>query len=196
LIHDTKDEAYTNRLAKKSQSIWKNIFNVQAPYRFNLKRLDLGRVLDIGCGIGRNLANLDGNAVGIDHNVHSVEFSRSRGFEAYSPDEFFKKYGKSGQFDSILVSHVLEHMDQKSALSLLAEYLPVLRTSGRVVLITPQELGFRSDPTHVEYMNFAKLSDIAREAGLRVIDQYSFPFPKFCGWFFKHNEHVVIAKKP
>ena len=29
----------------------------QAPYRWNLRRLRLGRVLDVGCGVGRNLRN-------------------------------------------------------------------------------------------------------------------------------------------
>jgi len=45
---------------------------VQAPYRRNLRRLVGDRaVLDVGCGIGRNLANLGPGSVGVDHNAHS-----------------------------------------------------------------------------------------------------------------------------
>ena len=51
---DTTAQAYTDRLAALEQARWKQLLDVQAPYRWNLRRL-LGehRVLDVGCGIGR-----------------------------------------------------------------------------------------------------------------------------------------------
>ena len=56
----------------KQQVWWKKALNVQAPYRWNLRRQRLGRTLDVGCGIGRNLETLDPGSVGVDHNEHSV----------------------------------------------------------------------------------------------------------------------------
>jgi NAD(P)H-nitrite reductase large subunit len=75
-------------------------------------------------------------------------------------------------------------------------YLDLLRAGGRVVVMTPQEAGFRSDPTHVEFMDFDKVHAVMRGAGLRVERRYSFPLPRFAGAVFKYNEFVTIGHKP
>lgn len=192
----TKEKDYTERLQALGSG-WKRLLDVQLPYRLHLKRLRLGFVLDIGCGIGRNLLNLDGRGVGVDHNPHSVEVALSRGLAAYTPDDFLASaYARQGRFDALLLSHVLEHMGRGDAVALIREYLSYLRKGGRAVLITPQECGFRSDPSHVEFTDLAALAAIAAEAGLAVEKSYSFPFPRFVGRIFRHNEFVVIARKP
>ncbi len=58
-----------------------------------------------------------------------------------------------GGFDSLLVAHVLEHLDAETARDLLATYLPYVREGGRAIVITPQQAGFRSDATHVRYVD-------------------------------------------
>ena len=40
------------------------------------------------CGVGRNLANLGGDGVGVDHNADAGAACRERGFIAYTVDEF------------------------------------------------------------------------------------------------------------
>ena len=52
--------AYADRLQTLEQARWKQLLDVQAPYRWNIRRLGLGRTLDVGCGLGRNLAHLGG----------------------------------------------------------------------------------------------------------------------------------------
>ena len=45
----------------------------------------MGFVLEVGCGIGRNLLSLRKigiEAIGVDHNAHSVEEAVRRGFNA------------------------------------------------------------------------------------------------------------------
>ena len=57
---DTAGQQYTERLKHLSGPLWKRVLDVQAPYRWNLKRLEPGHALEIGCGIGRILGQLDG----------------------------------------------------------------------------------------------------------------------------------------
>jgi SAM-dependent methyltransferase len=97
----TADADYTARLSRLQNVWWKRVFDVQAPYRWNLRRLHLGRTLDIGCGIGRNLAYLPPGSVGVDHNPHSIEVARERGLKTFLPAEFSSApHSKAGSFDS------------------------------------------------------------------------------------------------
>ena len=185
---------YAERLTNLQQARWKQIIDVQAPYRWFLRRLDLGRTLDVGCGIGRNLDNLGGNAVGVDHNAEGVATCRARGFEAYTVDEFLQSEAAApAAYDAVLFAHVLEHMDRAAAVALVQEYLPYLRRPGRLVLITPQERGFASDATHVELMDCDTLASIARECGFTVDRARSYPLPRFAGKWFTYNEFTVVA---
>ncbi len=196
--HGTEKESYTERLISL-ESKWKRLLDVQRPYRMHLQRLQLGFVLDLGCGLGRNLVNLGGRGagVGIDHNPRSVDVALSRGVLAFTPEEFQgSEYAREARFDAILLSHVVEHMERSEVVTLLNAYLTYLRPGGRVVFITPQERGFRSDPSHVTFTDFAALTEIAKEAGLTVERQYSFPFPRSIGHVFKYNEFVALCRKP
>jgi 2-polyprenyl-3-methyl-5-hydroxy-6-metoxy-1,4-benzoquinol methylase len=194
---DTKDPAYSSRLVAKETVWWKRLLDVQRPYRWNLRRLNPGFTLDIGCGIGRNLINLDGNGIGIDHNEQSVEIARARGLRAYTPTEFRdSSFDLPERFDSILLSHVAEHMSEEEAASLLRGHVHLLRRQGLVILITPQECGQRADPTHVQFMDFQRLRSISRESGLVFVREFSFPFPRAFGRIFRYNEFVSISRKP
>ena len=186
---------YTERLATLESAGWKRALDVQRPYRWNLRRLDLGRTLDVGCGLGRNLRVLAPGSVGIDHNGSSVELARSRGLRAFTPEEFgASAEARAGSFDALLFSHVMEHMEESSAESLLATYLPYLRPGGSVAFICPQELGYARDATHVWFADFEALSDLAGRMGLAVERRISFPFPRALGRVFPHNEFVVVAR--
>jgi SAM-dependent methyltransferase len=167
---------------------------VQAPYRWNLGRLRLGFTLDVGCGIGRNLKNLDGYAVGVDNNSEAVAIAIRRGLTAFTPDEFNRsQFASPETFDSLLAAHVIEHLNRPAALELLRTYLPCVRSGGTVVLITPQERGFRSDASHVDFVDFSSLEAISDELGLTVQRSFSFPFPRVFGKIFTYNEFVLVA---
>lgn len=193
----TAGPEYAKRLLDRSGAGWKHLLKVQAPYRAHIRIVCRGRVLDVGCGIGRNLAHLGSRAVGVDHNPASVDIARTRGLAAYpslelpdSPD------GQVGAYDTLLFAHVLEHLPLAQARALLMAYLTYLRPGGRVVLICPQERGFASDPTHREFLGFAELTEVCRTVGLLVRRRYSFPLPRPAGRVFTHNESVVLADKP
>jgi len=189
--------AYADRLESRAASRWRRYVGVQLPYRWNVRRLNLGFVLDVGCGVGRNLAHLDGHGVGVDPNLDCVDAARQRGFRAYGPEEFEHAAAREGwRFDSMLVAHVLEHVGLDAGVPLVRSYLRYVRPGGRVVLITPQEAGYRSDQTHVEFMDDGKLRRLCDAVGLRVDRNYSFPFPRFAGRTFTYNEFVVVAVAP
>lgn len=188
------DPAYTKRLAEKQSVWWKSLLDVQTPYRWHIKYLNLGVTLEIGCGIGRNLMHLR-DSVGIDPNETSIEVARSRGLTAYTPDEFLKSsYYVKGNYDSFLLAHVAEHIGQDETVNLITRYLELLKPNGRLVLITPQISGYKSDITHVEYIDFSKQRKIIDALGFEVLNSYSFPFPSVIGKIFLYNEFVTIGK--
>ena len=185
---------YADRLRRLESSWWKRAVDVQAPYRRNIRRLAPGRTLDVGCGLGRNLAHLGGNGVGVDHNASAVAECRRRGLVAYTTDAFTAApEAVPAGFDHLLLAHVLEHLVPSAGQQLIGSYLPYLRPGGTVVVITPQEAGQRSDPTHVTFLEFAAVRRLLEGAGLRVVAQRSFPFPRAVGRVFRHNEFVTVA---
>lgn len=190
----TEGVEYTQRLARLGGARWKQVLDVQAPYRWNIRRLGLGRTLDVGCGIGRNLAHFGPDGVGVDHNPTSVATCRARGLEAYTTEEFFASpHASPGSFDSMLAAHLLEHLPAEQAREVIASYLPFVRPGGTVVFITPQERGHASDATHVRWVGFAEAAALCAELGLGVTRQYSFPFPRLAGRAFTYNEFVTVA---
>jgi SAM-dependent methyltransferase len=195
-MHDSVDPAYASRLRTAERVWWKRLLDVQRPYRNHLRRLRPGFVLDVGCGLGRNLAHCNGNGVGVDPNVAAVAECRARGFTAFTPDELAASaYGSGAQFDTLLISHVLEHMSRDRAIELVARYAPRIKLGGRAIFITPQEAGFRSDPTHVELVDLDALATIAERNGFERTAAYSFPFPRPVGRVFRYNEFVLVARK-
>ena len=183
----TEAPAYAARLQSLEQARWKQLLDVQVPYRWNIRRL----------GLGRNLAHLGGEGVGVDHNPTSVAKARERGLQAYTADEFLAgPLAHPGSFDSLLAAHLVEHMTEADAVDLLQTYLPLVRPTGKVVLITPQEKGYTTDATHVRFCGYEEVATLCEKVGLRVVRQYSFPFPRPAGKVFPYNEFVTLARAP
>lgn len=192
---DTKGVDYAERLERLSGAKWKQVLDVQRPYRWNLKRLNLGKTLDVGCGIGRHLSHLPKGSVGVDHNVQAIKVAKDTGYDAMIVSEFKKsssKYSKK-KFDSMLLAHVLEHMPTADGKKIIKEYLPFVKKN--IVVICPQEKGFPTDETHVNFLTHKDIEDILESLGLTIDKSYSFPFHKSAGKVFTHNETVVVAHK-
>lgn len=196
-MEDTASEGYTNRLAKIEQSRWKTWLGPLNPYRWNIRRLCVGAVLDVGCGIGRNLRYLDRpGAVGVDHNKSSVDYTKSLGHNAYVTSEYEQLKGDLIEsFDSLLISHVLEHLSFVDAIQLVSDYLPAVKDGGKIIIICPQERGYDSDATHVTYFDESLLNQISNHFNGSGIQYKSFPFPNWMGKFFIYNEHVLVFNK-
>lgn len=140
---------------------------------------------------------LDPGSVGVDHNPDSVRIARARGLDAYTSEEFFGEARAMPQtFDTLLFAHVLEHLPSSQGLDLVREYLPFLKPGGRLCFITPQQRGYRSDATHVTYIDLEGLQLRAEQLGARVERALSFPLPRAFGGVFTYNEFVVLASWP
>jgi len=197
VVRVTQHDPYTERLERLSRSRWKRLANVQAAYRWNIRRLEPGYVLDVGCGIGRNLLHLDGNGVGVDTSQASVDAAIKQGCTAYTVEAFpSSQDAVARRYDSLLLAHVLEHMPLDAAIELVREYLPYVKPGGRVIVIVPQPAGYRSDATHVNFLDFTDVSDLLDACGLHVTRSFSFPFVRGVGRVFRHNETVVVALTP
>ena len=191
---DTRKEDYAQRLIGLQHVKWKRVLHVQAPYRRNLMRLRPGLTLDIGCGVGRTLEWFP-DGVGIDHNEVAVKSCQEHGMIAYTPPEFWNSpYAKDAFFDSLLLAHVVEHMSRDAAVGLLAKYLQVLKPTGQIIVITPQEAGFKSDASHVNFADFDEVTRILEGVSFQPLSRQSFPFPRPVGRLFRYNEFVVAAR--
>jgi SAM-dependent methyltransferase len=187
--------AYADRLDDVQGAWWKRY--APNPYRWFLRHQRLGFTLDVGCGVGRTLDYLRGDGVGIDTNAEAVRRCRQRGFTAFTLDEFATTaFAQPGRFDALLSAHVVEHLDGEAADGLLPGYVRFVRPGGRVLLITPQERGFASDPTHVTFTDDRRLAELCTNAGLLVRSRRSFPLPRWAGRWFIYNEFIVDAKVP
>lgn len=192
----TSAPAYADRLATLGGKRWKRLLDVQRPYRWNLRRHVEGQVLEVGCGVGRNLDQLRGQAVGVDHNPDAVSACVRNGHTAYLPEEFQREVARTPvQYDTLLLAHVLEHMTRQEAVALLQEYLPYLRPAGLLLIICPQEAGFASDDTHVQFLDASDMNEVAAQAGCHPGPSASFPFPRPVGRVFRYNETIVSARK-
>lgn len=200
-MEDTRDDAYAHRLTTLESVWWKRVLDVQAPYRWNLRRQDLGRTLDIGCGLGRNLANLSTDSVGVDHNASSIATARARGLNAFTVEQWEALPETSAErrpasYDALLLAHVVEHLTRDGARDLLSDYLPSLKPGGVVFFICPQEKGYRTDETHIVFTTGEDLEELSREVGLVPDHWFSFPFPRAAGKVFTYNEFCLKARKP
>ncbi len=186
---------YTERLRTLESARWKQALDVQRPYRWNMRRLALGRTLEVGCGIGRVLSFLD-DGVGVDHNTESIAVARERGYTAWTTDEWPTcPDAVPASFDSLVLAHVLEHVDEPTGDAIINEYLPFMKPAARLVLICPQERGYDSDATHVRFLDLADLNATARRAGFTPTRTSSFPFPRAAGRAFIYNESVMVAAR-
>ncbi len=86
-------------------------------------------------------------------------------------------------------------MTNDQAGTLVGAYLPYLRPRGKVVFVVPQEAGFASDDTHVEFVDEETIARIEGRHRLQSISTASFPFPKPAGRVFTHNETVAVSRK-
>ena len=78
------------------------------------ERVGGARILDAGCGTGRNLAEFGalGTARGVDPSPQAIDFCRRRGLTAVTAAGIEALPFGDGEFDLILATDVLEHVER------------------------------------------------------------------------------------
>jgi SAM-dependent methyltransferase len=192
-VSSTTSLEYTERLIKKQDSGLKKLIKTFDPYKHHIRKVIEGKTLEVGCGIGRVIGFSPEQIVGVDHNAHSIETCQNKGFQAFRVEEFQTTFGAQN-FQTLIMSHLLEHMSIQESVDLINFYKPYLVNQAKVIAITPQEVGYRSDHTHAEFVDFSKLREIFQKSGVELQTEYSFPFPRFMGKIFIYNEFVAIGR--
>ena len=95
------------------------------------------RILDAGCGTGRNLAEFArlGPAEGVDISPQAVEFCQRRGLRGVRLAALEELPFEDGRFDLLLATDVIEHLPDEGPA--LAELRRVAAAGARLVITVP-----------------------------------------------------------
>lgn len=135
-------------------------------------------MLDLGCGRGEVLELLresGRHGVGVECDPALVGVCRSKGLkvEQGSAVEFLRD--EAGEWDGLIVSHLIEHLPSSDVYRLLAAAAERLRAGGRLILLTPNPNflpgvgAFWSDMTHVRPYPLGGLRALFADVGLKVV---------------------------
>ncbi|MDQ3647027.1 MAG: class I SAM-dependent methyltransferase [Actinomycetota bacterium] len=130
------------------------------------------RVLDAGCGTGRNLHEYDrlGAASGVDASAEAVDFCRRRGLTAVVRSGVESLPFESDAFDVAFATDVLEHVEDDHAA--LAELRRVVAPGGTLVSTVPAFEWLWSDSDvalgHHRRYTRRRLLDVVGSSGWRA----------------------------
>jgi len=139
-----------------------------------------GRVLDVGCGGGQILANLQQHGwigEGVDFDPQAVAAARERGVHVRLGGLADQNY-PAGSFDAVIMSHLIEHVPDPSAL--IQECYRILKPGGRLAIVTPnpQSLSHRlfkrawrglEPPRHLYIQTRNSLGKLTRNGGFSEV---------------------------
>ncbi|MHA1267978.1 MAG: class I SAM-dependent methyltransferase [Candidatus Helarchaeota archaeon] len=115
------------------------------------------KILDVGCGFGRYLIPLSemGHEVyGIDKNIEVVKNLQTKGFFNVYTFETASSI-LTDNFDYIIMSHIIEHIEPKEIISFFDSYLKYLKFSGKLIIATPMmHRRFYYDYDHIKPYTF------------------------------------------
>jgi SAM-dependent methyltransferase len=171
---------------------------VRRAYLNHARSLLKGPTLDFGCGVGELLERLPSGSAGVEYNHSSVEYCRARGlhvdwYDGYADD--WSLASCTGRFQSLIVSHVLEHFDEP--MPILGKLIAAATGRGieRVLVIVPGRAGFRHDNTHRTFVDRPMLrEELARHPAWHEAQAHYFPLPiESAGNWFTYNELHFLA---
>lgn len=186
------DNSYTEY--QKSRSLLRKF--IRRAYLKTAAGLLKGPTIDFGCGLGELLGRLPLGSVGLEVNAATVRYCRALGlqvtyYDADTDDWSLSPIGDQAGFQSLAISHVLEHlvqpMDKLNKLLRACERLGV----NQVLAIVPGRKGYSSDATHVTFVDTETLTSPLVTAGTDFTVDYCAHYPVNCasfGNYFTHNE--------
>ena len=173
-----------------------------------LRHVAGNRILDIGCGEGITLKKLvtlypDKQIVGIDSEPVNIEICQKHGLPVHYGTVFDLPF-ENNAIDCVLFFEVLEHLNEPE--KALAEIRRVLKPSGRLILIFPNDLMFMIsrlltgmfreafyDAGHVMQWTPSKIKKALKAAGFSPLTQRNLPF---LFWPISLHHLSVADKRP
>ena len=151
-----------------------------------------GYVLDIGCGTGAYLEEYSGPSLGIDALISNVKICNEKGIRAIVADA--NTFVSNDTFDTVLLSHILEHLDQPQVV--IKNAIRNTKPGGRIIIILPCLQGFISGLNdHVGHKHFITeeyVDHFMTEYNCHKIRSYCFPL--ILGG--KYKELRMVFEKP
>jgi SAM-dependent methyltransferase len=108
------------------------------------------KILDVGCGIGENIELIESwgykNIYGTDIAPLMIEECKLKNLNAVLDKELTEN-----NFDLILFSHVIEHIDYPNIVNFFEHYFSKIKKNGKIIIITPCLYnGFYNDIDHIK----------------------------------------------
>ena len=196
--------------AQTAQSFWDRVYAGVRRYTIASKRRKIerlkskGRVLDIGCGTGEflNEMQLHGwQVAGVERDQQSAEFAqRTFGLEISSKDLHQNKYLKKS-LDVITFWHVLEHLyDPRETLDMTREWL---KDDGIILVAVPNVVSFDARfygsswvaldaPRHLHHFTPQSISAMCQTVGLQVLRLAQMPLDAFYNCLM--SERLIMTR--
>ena len=141
--------------------------------------------------------------MGVEYNEASVAFCKERGLDVIHYDGFADDWAlsflpKKRTFESMVISHVLEHLDEP--VRVLGRLLAAARGLGveRVLVIVPGRAGYRIDATHVTFVDqqMLALPELTVDTGFQLTHTVYYPGDwRSLGEVFAHHELQVTYSR-
>lgn len=180
------------------------------------------RLLDIGCGPGTFIGNLQesGTAIGIDIAEEQIYYAKKRYGQRH---RFFRHMEaenllfRSDSFDVVTLIEVVEHLPVEQCTQLLQEAIRVLKPGGRILVSTPNYASFwpiieylinkvgevTYAEQHIIHFDKLRLDFLLRSFGFSNISVTAYlglaPFLAFIDWrvpdLFSHLEPEALVSR-
>jgi len=176
-----KNKAKTLFLTFLQKSMRRSRLNIWLKY-IGKKPNGTGRLLEVGCGDGRKLVLMKEHGwkvEGQEIDAKAAEVARTAAQCEVHVGALDALSFPENTFDAIIMSHVIEHVFDPTAL--LKECLRILKPQGRLICVTPntQSLGHKyfkthwiglDPPRHIHIFNSDNLKCLSQNAGFKEID--------------------------
>lgn len=144
------------------------------------------RILDVGCGPGRDadyFATKGFRVTGVDLSEKLLEIARARVPQAtlYKQDFQRLRFPKQ-QFDGIWACASLLHLKRREVPMVLRKFFRLLKSGGTLFIMVKEGSG-EADVSeelsshlsrHFTYFQQEELKDLVRDAGFEVVEQYTY----------------------
>lgn len=141
-----------------------------------------GTIVDLGAGLGCLLecASRWGiQCVGLEGSEYAIQVAKKRFPSLDIRHHLLEKElpFKENSMDSLVLHHVIEHLEERVAIHILYEAFRVLKTGGTIFIFSPSAYNkiTRRDPAHINLYSPTKLRNTLCNAGFINIKSLDFP---------------------